>query len=293
MKVLNIGSLNYDYVYYVDHIISPGETMTSSGSAFFYGGKGFNQSVALSRAGLDVCHAGLVGSDGQNFIDECASYGISTEYIQKTSGRTGHTIIQIDKNAQNSILLFSGSNREITKDYINNVLKNFEKGDFVILQNEVSNLDYIIEQAYQKEMKIVLNPSPFDSYIDSCDLSKIDYFFVNEIEGKQITRETNIKDMINIMLKRFPKSKIILTLGERGAVYIDKYNYYTQEIFPVKAVDTTAAGDTFTGFFIASIIKNHSISEALKIAAKASSIAVTRKGAAPSIPSIREVMAAL
>ena len=103
MKVLNIGSLNLDYVYSVDHIIQPGETESTGGRNIFLGGKGINQSMALAKAGADIYHAGLIGSDGEVFIDACEEYGVNHDYIRKIDGATGHTIIQVDKNAQNCI----------------------------------------------------------------------------------------------------------------------------------------------------------------------------------------------
>lgn len=289
MKVLNFGSLNYDYVYSVDHMVIPGETLTSFGMETHFGGKGLNQSIALSRAGVPVYHAGLVGEEGQMFLDVCKESGVDTRFIKSISGKSGHTIIQVDKNAQNCILLYGGSNRKMTKAFVDEVLSFFEKGDILLLQNEINELDYIIDKAYEIGMQIVLNPSPFDSALDACDLSKISIFLLNEIEGGQISGETEPDKILDKMMSQFPEAKVVLTLGSDGVVYRDKSQTCRQGIFKVKAVDTTAAGDTFTGYFIASLVQNMPIPEALSMCAKASAIAVSKMGATDSIPTVEEV----
>lgn len=291
MKILNFGSLNYDYVYSVPRIIVGGETLTTRGMETFLGGKGFNQSVALAKAGVEVFHAGLLGEEGTEFQDACKEYGIRTDFLKTVSGKSGHTIIQVDDTAQNCILLYSGSNRKMTKEFIDEVLSHFGKGDFLILQNEINLLDYIIHSAYEIGMQIVLNPSPYDELIDACDLTKVTYFILNEIEGGQITGEKEPEKIAQSMLERFPHGKIVLTLGGDGSMYKDSEAEYRQPIFPVKAVDTTAAGDTFTGYFIAAIHRGDSMQEALEIGARAASITVSRAGASPSIPYYEEVKA--
>ena len=293
MKVLNIGSLNLDYVYSVDHIIQPGETESTGGRNIFLGGKGINQSMALAKAGADIYHAGLIGSDGEVFIDACEEYGVNHDYIRKIDGATGHTIIQVDKNAQNCILLYGGANQMLTENYVDEVLAGFEKGDILLLQNEVNQLPYIIEKAYEKGMQIALNPSPFNEKLNAVDMTKISIFLLNEVEGGQITGLTDPDEVLDKMREMFPHAKIVLTLGKDGAKYAEGDKVYYQPIFKVKAVDTTAAGDTFTGYFLAGLIEGMEIPEILKMSAKASSIAVTREGAVPSIPYRKEVVEAL
>lgn len=289
MKVLNFGSLNYDYVYKVDHVITPGETMDSAGMETHFGGKGLNQSIALSRAGVPVKHAGMVGEDGQGFLDLCEKSGVDTSLIRKVSGKSGHTIIQLDKNAQNCIILYGGSNRMITKEYVDEVFAEFGEGDIVLLQNEINEMPYIIDTAYEKGMRIVLNPSPFNEALLDCDMHKISVFLLNEIEGYQISGEKEPEKILDKMIEQFPEAQVVLTLGSDGVVYRDKQETHKQGIFRVKPVDTTAAGDTFTGYFIASMVNGLQIPEALRLCAKASAIAVSRMGAANSIPTAAEV----
>ena len=128
MRVLNLGSLNIDYVYTVDHIILPGETEATGSRNTFLGGKGMNQSCALAKAGVEVYHGGLIGEDGKMFLDACKEYGVNDQFIRIVDGPSGHTVIQIDKNAQNSILLFGGANQRWTTEFIDEVLSQREAG---------------------------------------------------------------------------------------------------------------------------------------------------------------------
>ena len=289
MKVLNFGSLNLDYTYQVPHIVREGETISAKEVKLNLGGKGFNQSVALSRAGVPVYHAGLVGEEGLDFYDACETYGIKTDYIKTVTGRCGHTIIQVDENGQNSIVLFGGANQKNSKEFVDEVLSHFEAGDILLLQNEINELPYIIDQAFAKGMTIVLNPSPWDKTIEKCDLGKISIFVLNEIEGQQLTGATTPTTIMAALDASFANAKILLTLGKSGAIYHHGDEELYQPAFDVQAVDTTAAGDTFTGFFVAGVLKKQPIREVLLTAAKAAAMAVQKEGAAQSIPFLSEV----
>lgn len=293
MKVLNIGSMNLDHVYTVDHIVEPGETQSSTQLQLFLGGKGMNQSVALAKAGVEVYQGGMIGEDGSVFLDACQEYGIHADYIRTVDARTGHAIIQIDKNAQNCILLYGGANQALTEAYVDEIISQFDSGDILLLQNEVNLLPYIVDRGYAQGMKIVLNPSPFDDKLKAVDMTKISLFLLNEIEGYQLTGCREPDAIIDSIRERFPHAAVVLTLGSDGAVYADQSCKHFQPIFPVKAVDTTAAGDTFTGYFIAGLAQGMEIPDILRMSAKASSIAVSRAGAVPSIPYRNEVIASL
>ena len=290
MKVLNFGSLNLDYVYQVESILIPGETQASKDRQIFCGGKGLNQSIALAKAGIPVYHAGLIGEGGEPLLEVCKENGVNTEFIRQIPGPSGHTVIQVDKNGQNCILLFGGSNRSMTREFVDEVLDSFEEGDIILLQNEINELDYIIDRAYARHMMIILNPSPFDQALEQCDLTKISLFLMNEIEGFQITGEKEPDKILQKVKELYPNAKVVLTLGSDGSVYQDDTEIYRQGIYKVKAVDTTAAGDTFTGYFISSIIDGLPVQEGLKLAARASAIAVSRPGATASIPLRSEVI---
>ena len=292
MKVLNFGSLNLDYVYDVDHFVREGETISSTDMNIFCGGKGLNQSVALAKAGVKVYHAGAVGSaDGAMLLKALSNVGADISYIKLCDMSSGHAIIQKNRAGNNCILLYGGANQNIGVDFIKEVLKDFDKGDILLLQNEVSNLSFIIDEGYKRGMRIVLNPSPLNEKIFECDLEKVEYLILNEIEAADIlgASDTGEDELIEKLTKRFPGMKIVLTLGEKGSVYVDKTQKIRQEIYKTDVVDTTAAGDTFTGYFIAGIVAGIDVAESLKQAAGAASITVSRKGASPSIPFAREV----
>lgn len=293
MRILNIGSLNLDYVYQVDHIILPGETEATCARNVFLGGKGINQSIALAKAGATVFHGGLIGFEGQPFLDACARYGVDARHIRQLEAPDGHTVIQVDKNGQNSILLFGGTNQMLTETFVDEILADFGPEDMLLLQNEVNLLPYIVDRAYEKGMTVVLNPSPFHEKLQAADLKKVSLFLLNEVEGRQLTGYSQPERILDRMRQLYPDAQIVLTLGKDGAIYADRKQRIYQPIFPVKAVDTTAAGDTFTGYFLAGLTEGLPIPEVLRMSAKASSIAVTRPGAVASIPVRSEVMAAL
>lgn len=290
MKVINFGSLNLDYVYHVAHIVAPGETQDTLERTIFCGGKGLNQSIALAKAGVEVYHAGMVGDGGEALIAMCKKAKVGSHYIWKLPGPCGHTIIQVDEHGQNSILLYGGANKKFTKNYVDEVLADFSENDVVLLQNEINLVDYIIETASKKGMKIILNPSPYNDSLKSCDLSKVSLFLLNEVEGEQMTGKSDIQEMLDELKKLFPNAEVVLTLGEDGCIFQDATRLFHQESFSVPVVDTTAAGDTFTGYFIASVISGLDVREGLIIASKAAAIAVMREGAAPSIPEKDEVL---
>ena len=293
MKVLNFGSLNIDYTYQVEHFVRAGETLSSSSMQMYSGGKGLNQSIALSKAGADVWHAGAVGrEDGEFLLEQLKAAGVHTELIARTDGKTGHAIIQKDLAGQNCILLYGGANQAITRQMIDQAMGQFEEGDFLILQNEISGIGYMMEKAHEKGMKIVLNPSPMDGKLREYPLQYVEYFLLNEIEAADLCGEAPGQDagaLMEALGRRFPRAKIVLTLGGDGSVFKDGEILLRQGIYPVPVVDTTAAGDTFTGYFIGGLQRGEDPKTALEYAAKAAAIAVSRSGAAPSIPSRKEV----
>ena len=289
MKVLCFGSLNIDYVYAVDHIVRPGETEDSAGMSVNCGGKGLNQSIALARAGVSVWHAGAVGEDGADLVGQCECNGVNTSFVRTVEGRSGHTIIQVDKDGNNSIVLFGGANRSMTREFIHEVIGSFDRGDMIILQNEINLLPVIIDEAYAQGMQIVLNPSPYSDDLNACDLSKVSYFFLNEIEGEQMTGEREPEKILKAIHERYKTAKVVLTLGEEGAMYSDGQSVCRQDAFRVKAVDTTAAGDTFSGYFVSALIRGLTPQEGLALAASAAAMAVTKPGALDSIPTLAEV----
>lgn len=293
MKILNYGSLNIDLVYDVPHIVRPGETITSHSFSRFPGGKGLNQSSALAKAGAEVYHAGSIGADGRFLKELLDGFGVKTEFIRETEAPTGNAVIQVDENGQNSIFLFPGANRENDPSEITEVLKAFEAGDFLLLQNEVNDDAFIMEEACARGMKIVLNPSPMDDDILKLPLEKVSYFLLNEIEGAALTGETEPEKIIKVMREKYPQAAVVLTLGGDGSMYADADETVVQDIFPCEVVDTTAAGDTFTGYFLAGIMEGRTPAGCMKRAAMASSIAVSRKGAAVSVPEKEEVDLAL
>ena len=250
MRILNFGSLNIDYVYSVDHMVREGETLASGGMTVNPGGKGLNQSIALSRAGAKVCHAGLIGEDGGFLKELLRQNGVDVSRVRDCPGKNGHAIIQVDRQSgRNCILLYGGSNQRMTKAFAAEALEGFGAEDMLLLQNEI-----------------------------------------NEVEGAQISggRE-DPEEILDAIRAKYPVAEVVLTLGDRGAVYMREGERVKQRAYRVAAVDTTAAGDTFTGYFLTAMAEGRRADEAMDLASRASAISVMRRGAAPSIPTRKEV----
>lgn len=292
MKILNFGSLNIDYVYSLNHFVQKGETITSDKLNVFAGGKGLNQSIALSRAGGNVYHAGAIGADGVFLEEVLNEAGVDTRFLMKCEDvRTGNAIIQKDRGGDNCIILYGGANQAITKEMADEVLSAFGEGDWLFLQNEISEIPYIVEKAHKRGMRIVLNPSPMNEKILRINLNYIDCFILNEVEAHALVREdADQAALLNQLKERFPHAEIVLTLGEKGSVYVGAEGIAEQKAYQVATVDTTAAGDTFIGYYMAERLQGESVKEALDMASRASAIAVSKKGAAPSIPNRDEVL---
>ncbi|MCR5761362.1 MAG: ribokinase [Sphaerochaetaceae bacterium] len=299
MKALNFGSLNLDYIYRIDHFVAAGETLRAKSVRIVSGGKGLNQSLALSRAGVEVFHAGCVGEGGQVLTDILKHNGINTDFITKVDEVQGNAIIQVTDQGENCILINGGSNRCITDEQIDRTLLNFENGDYLMLQNEVNNIDQIINKASMRGMRIFLNPSPFDENLHEIDWSRLTWIIVNEVEASILMRDFLYQEDFDIVQdpqsffdavhEKWQDLNVVLTLGPNGAWAFTNRESVFQPALKAKVVDSTAAGDVFSGFFLGSLMKGETLEQSMKYAAKAASICVSRSGAAPSIPFASEV----
>ncbi len=293
MKILNFGSLNVDYVYSVDYFVRAGETLKANSREVLPGGKGLNQSVALARAGAQVYHAGCIGADGEFLRQLLNKKGVNTEYLRTIDGMQGHTIIQVDKKGENCILLYGGTNRSIGDSQIDETLAHFGQGDWLVLQNEVNSLPRIVDAAFARGMRIVLNPSPYEEGLKEVDFGKLSWLLVNEVEACQCSGSDEPERAWDVLHARYPRLSVLITLGSAGsiahAVTAEGVDTVRQQAFRADAVDTTAAGDTFTGFFIGGLAEGRPLNECMRRASMASAISVTRMGAAVSIPKVEEV----
>ena len=288
-KILNFGSLNIDKVYEVTDIVRPGETITSKSYREFSGGKGLNQSIALASAGAKVQHAGKIGQDGLFLKTFLKNAGVEVSKIDITEHPTGHAIIQVNQRGENSIVLFGGANQEITVEDVDNILHEFNPGDYILLQNEISSMVEILQRASEMNLNIVFNPAPMEPEVLHYPLDGVKYFILNEIEGEGFTGEKKPEQIISKLLTTFPNAGVILTLGERGAYYADSEKNYFVPSQKVTVRDTTGAGDTFVGYFVAELVAGRAKEECLRRASQAAAICVSRPGAAESIPKKNEL----
>lgn len=284
MSIINFGSYCIDNVYSVPHFVKPGETLSSIDYQVYPGGKGLNQSLALAYAGIKLKHAGKVGKDGIWLKSLLTEAGVDTSLTQVVNSPNGQANIQVTPEGENAIVIVGGANKAIEEQDIVEALANVSPGDYLLIQNEISCLPELITIAAEKQQRIIFNAAPMTEDVPGYPLDLIEIFIVNEIEGKALSGKQDPQGILDTMINQFPNSRIILTLGEEGAIYKDSTRQISQAAFAVTAIDSTGAGDTFTGYFLAGLIQELPIEACLEDACKAAAICVTRKGAASSIP---------
>lgn len=296
MKIINFGSLNIDRVYDVAHSVQPGETISSPAMHTFAGGKGLNQSVAASRAGGQVVHAGAVGADGDFLMDILEKAGVDLSVLMRVQQPSGHAIIQVEPAGQNAIIVYGGANHCLTQEYVDRVLDTAQPDDLILLQNEVSHVAEIIQSAADRGLRVVWNPSPFPENLECFPLDKVYLFIVNELEAARLaggSPSMTAEQLLDALSEKYPHSNFVLTMGSHGVICRLEKACCSHPAYQVQAVDTTGAGDTFCGYFLTGLCQQQALADCLKSASAAAAIAVSRAGAAPSIPTRDEVEAFL
>lgn len=292
-RILNFGSLNLDQVYRVDAFVRPGETKLSRSLETHCGGKGLNQSVAAARAGAEVWHAGMLGCDGEMLLEKLRENGVHLSLVERSVGVSGHAIIQVDDQGQNCILLFGGTNQELTEAYLDRALAAFGGEGMVLVQNETNLVGTIIKRAHERGLQVAINAAPMNEQVFGYPLEMVDWLIVNEIEGAAIAKCDREADILPSLQAKYPKMNVLLTLGKRGAICRRGGEEAKSGIYDVPVVDTTAAGDTFLGYFLAQVQEGASLQDALTLATAASSLCVQTMGAADSVPLLANVNRAI
>lgn len=254
------------------------------------GGKGLNQSLALARAGTEVRHLGAVGAGGDSLIAVLQQSGVDVSGIAVSQEPTGHAVIQRDLAGENAIVLFSGANRTLEISQIQQAITTLPSNSWVLTQNETNAVPEILSIAKATGKRVAWNPAPFTIECRDYPLDGVDVLIVNEIEGQGFSGETDPTRMLTALAKRVPQAILVLTLGEAGSMAWVNQQIVSQPAPRVeRVVDTTAAGDTFTGYLLAAISQNASLPTALERASRAAAVCIQRSGAAPSIPWAREL----
>ncbi|MEM7429766.1 MAG: ribokinase [Pseudomonadota bacterium] len=286
--ILNFGSINIDHVYRVPHMPAPGETLAVTSYERFLGGKGANQSIAIARAGGEVRHIGAVGADGSWALERLDEAGVATDHIARADAATGHAIITVDDAGENQILICGGANQGLAED---NVRSNLDNGDpasdWVLLQNETNLSGKIVTSARARGYRIAYSAAPFVAEQAIPLLGSIDLLVVNAIEARALAGHLDVE------ANALPVEQVLVTHGGEGARLHMGSDVIDQPSFEVAPVDTTGAGDTFLGSFLALYSSGSSAEDAMRYAAAASAIQVTRPGAADAIPGRSEVSAFL
>ncbi|MEP3349101.1 MAG: ribokinase [Marinomonas sp.] len=293
MTIYNFGSINLDHLYQLDHFVRPGETMASDSYQCLLGGKGANQSVALAKAGAEVKHVGAIHSVDRLILRQLQEYGVNVELVESIDTPTGHAIIQLTKEAENSIILYQGANHCFEKANIDRILDQASQDDWVLLQNETNLVDYIIKQAHSKGLKVAFNPAPMDAELTKAVLPYVTLLIVNEVEAMDLAGVDSIDAATKALPEQYPELAVLMTLGSDGVRYFDCGENLYVPAFKVDAQDTTAAGDAFIGFTLSAILSGADTEKAMQRGCAASALCVTRIGAMVAIPDSSEVDAFL
>ena len=291
-----IGSLNMDLVVNVDTMPKPGQTIIGSNFKEVPGGKGANQAVAMARLNGNVSMIGKVGEDGfgQTLINSLKNDKVDTTYIQTAKGATGVALITVDKNAQNSIVVSPGANFEVKEDDIDNNIEAIKNSDIVVLQLEtpLNTIKYALNKAKELNKYTILNPAPAvkldDEIIKNVDLLTPNETELEIISGVSIETEEDIQKAAQIMIEKGVK-ELIVTLGSKGSLYINKEKSMFKKAYKVEAVDTTAAGDSYTGALAVALSQDKNIEDAMDFASKVGALSVLKEGAQSSLPTLKDV----
>lgn len=294
-NIVNLGSLCIDHVYQVTEIAGSGETISATDYQVHPGGKGLNQSLAAALAGGQVAHAGCVGNDAQFLLDLLASNGVDVANVQTLPGASGHALIQVNAKGENAIVINGGTNRELTRDFIDQVLNQVAAQDWLLLQNEINELPYILQQAAERKLQVALNIAPPDAQIQQLPLDAVGLLILNTHEARALTQVENFEAMLAALRNHYPDAMIVVTCGSDGLFYRGAGQPTFDELaaFKADAVDETAAGDAFIGYLLAELSIGHDLAVALRWASAAGALAVTKPGAATSLPKRGDVSAFL
>lgn len=289
MQVFNFGSINIDHVYRVPHLVKPGETLASLSMETVLGGKGANQSVALARAGVSVNHIGKLSAADNWACDVLVEAGVDTAFVSTIKGPSGHALIQVDDKGENAIILHGGANQQVARADLEKALSGANRGDWLLIQNECNAVDDAFSIASSKGLRIAFNPAPMNQATLTLPLSHCDILIINETEAAALTGTDDHEAALDVLGERLPATRVVLTLGAKGALLRFGSLRKVAQANSVVAVDTTGAGDTFVGYFLASIMNKADEAHALRIACAAGALAVTKQGATPSIPTRTEL----
>ncbi|WP_299746543.1 ribokinase [uncultured Tateyamaria sp.] len=285
MAVWNLGSINVDNVYRVPYLPAPGETLGANDFSQGLGGKGANMSVAIARAAARVAHIGAVGVDGKWTVERLMEYGVDTRWIEVLKDTaTGHANIAVADDGENQIVLFSGSNKAITDEMIGGALAEASPGDTFLTQNETNGQRVAAEMAKRLGLKVVYAAAPFDSIAVQQVLDFVDLLVLNEVEAEQL------EENLDKPLAALGVDDIVVTLGAKGCRWLNAAGQETHvPAVSVTPVDTTGAGDTFTGYLVAGLDRGMPMRQALRLATQAGALMVTRLGTADVIPDLKEI----
>lgn len=291
-KIVTLGSIGIDHVYSVERVTTAGETMVGRTHDIFPGGKGLNQSIAAAKAGAEVVHVGAIGTDGDASLDALRAANVDVADVRVGDVATGHAMIQVDDAGQNAIVVYGGANRALTAADRDAALARLEPGDWLMLQNEINDIALVLDAAAARNANVAFNVAPVDGSERTYDYGAVSLLIVNEVEAAALAGVTEPAAAFDALKRKYPNMVIVLTLGKDGGICGGGQHEKTvYEAHRVDAVDETAAGDAFIGYFMAEWVRSQDLAAALADGSAAGALAVTKAGAATSIPSPAEVQA--
>lgn len=289
-NILVIGSINMDLVIHTPRLPKLGETLKGHSFMTACGGKGANQAIAVGKIYGSCTMIGAVGHDafGKTMTDNLEANNVSTSGVSKIGENSGIAMITVCEG-DNHILLDGGANDRLTPEWIDKHIELIQNADIVIFQLEVpmETVVYAAKKAKEFGAKVLLNPAPAAPLSDEL-LGLTDILIPNEHEAEIITGIHEPEEAIKVLMQKC--NQVIITLGEKGCIYNDGTEIKTSPAEKAKAVDTTAAGDSFIGAFCTALCEGKSLKDSIAFGAKVSAITVTRKGAAISIPTKEELL---
>lgn len=285
MQVWNLGSINIDRFYRLTHFPAAGESLAAESYAEGLGGKGANMSVAIARAAARVCHIGAVGNDGRWARDRLMEYGVDVSHIDVKDGPTGHANINVDANGENQIILYPGANGQLSENQIGRALANADTADILLMQNETNAQVAAATVARQLGLSVAYAAAPFDPGAVEAVLPSLDYIFLNEVEAEQLSKATGKSP------DALPVQHVIVTRGADGADWFETTQGQKHHVraYDTEVIDTTGAGDTFTGYTLAGVARGMPMAQALDLGAQAAALMVSRSGTADVIPDLKDI----
>lgn len=289
MNIINIGSLNIEHVLQLPRFPSSQDRLYCRHYQRLPGGKGYYQSVAMARAGAKVWHIGFIGPDGHFLRDSLKHNNVDVRYVHKTQTPTGQEHISITPDCHMTKVRYMGANACFEPHFLDCLFKQLQEKQLVLVQNEVNDIPKVFEQIKSYNLNLTFHPAPYSEDIKDYPLHMVDTLIFNLNTGQKLSNEQEPEKILKSLLAKYPNTALVLTLGAKGAWYVDNHQKIKVPGDPVMAIDESQAGNTFVGYFLAQKSQDNPIESCIKFACRASALCVSREGKSATIPYLTEI----